>query len=70
MISTTDLYRVGLLETMCFLGVDLANYWYMKDNYLYHCGRMTQTVHRKVLDQNNMGSGTISVYSSTIWEAV
>lgn len=64
MVSTTDLYKVGLLETMCFLGVDVANHWYMRDDYLYHCGRMTQTQHRKRLDQ------TINVYSSTIWEAV
>lgn len=64
MTSTTDLYRVGLLETMCFLGVDPANYWYMENDYLYHSGRMTNTRHRKRLNQ------TISVYSSIIWEAV
>ncbi len=68
MIDTpiTDLYNLGLLETMCFQGVDLANYWYMRDEYLHHCDRMTQTFHRKVLGKKHK----INLHSSTIWEAV
>jgi len=68
MINTpvTELYNVGLLETMCFQGVDIANYWYMRDGYLHHCGRMTQTFHKKPLNQKINSY----LYSSRQWEAV
>ena len=62
MVSTIDLYKVGLLETMCFCGLN-ANYWYMKDDYLYHNDRMTQTLHRRRLNQ------IMGTYSAT-WEDV
>jgi len=62
--QASSFYSVGLLETMCFRGVDEINYWYMKNGYLYHCDQTSQRIHRKRLDQ------TINVYSSTLWEAV
>lgn len=66
MVSTTDLYNVGLLETMCFLGLDEANYWYIKDNYLYHHNRMSNTIHRKLLDQKM----NPYLYSSRQWKPI
>ena len=66
MTKTTDLYNVGLLETMCFHGVNQINYWYMKGEHLYHCDQANQWLHRKLLGQNYK----INLYSSTVWEDV
>ncbi len=49
---TTDLYNVGLLETMCFQGVSNTNYWYMRGDYLYHHDPVTHIIYVKPLDQD------------------
>ena len=71
-VNTIDLYKAGLIETMCFQKLDQANYWYIKDNYLYHSGRIS--LHRKLLDQTlhrrRLDQTIINVYSSTVWENV
>jgi len=63
---TTDLYNMGLVETMCFQGLDYRNYWYMKDGHLYHCNRGNKTLHRRLLGQRRR----INLHSPMIWKAV
>ena len=55
------LYITGLFETMCFQGVDEINYWYMKNDYLYHCDQTSQRIHKTPLNQD------INVYG---WEPI
>lgn len=51
MTNTTNLHKAGLIETMCFLGVDEVSYWFIKGKHVYHCSRLSRTLHRKLLDE-------------------
>jgi len=47
---TADLYNLGLFETLSFQGLDEANYWFMKGDYLFHRDLGSGQTHKKFLD--------------------